>query len=229
MNGGKETHPPSFLKIKLNGAKITPSKSVKYLGVHLDDTLSSISHCNQLLPKLRRANGMLAKARHYLPTTQILSLYYATFASHLNYGCQIWSQHPNTLLKKIVILQKNAVRIITFSEFKAHTRPIFKELKILKFNDQVELLNCLFVHDQLNNLLPASFNDYFTATNNLKYTGTRTFNTGKLFVPFAKSTRYGRHSIKHSCILSWNHCIKQFPNTDFMTINRHNMKKLITN
>jgi hypothetical protein len=128
---------------------------------------------------------MLAKARHYLPTKQILSLYYATFASHLNYGCQIWSQHPNTFLKKIEILQKNAMRIISFSEFKAHTSPIFKTLKILKFKDQIVLFNCLFVHDQLHNLLPASFNDYFTTTNNLKYTGTRT-----LFIPFVKSARY---------------------------------------
>jgi hypothetical protein len=127
--------PPSFLKIKLNGAKITPTKSIKYLGIHLDDSLSGISHCTQLLPKLRRANGMLAKARHYLPTNQILSLYYATFASHLNYGCQIWSQHPNTFLKKIAILQKNAMRIISFSDFNAHTSPIFKTLKILKFKD----------------------------------------------------------------------------------------------
>ena len=57
--------PPPSLKIKLNGALITPTKSIKYLGVHLDDTLSGISHCTQLLSKLRRADGMLAKARHY--------------------------------------------------------------------------------------------------------------------------------------------------------------------
>jgi hypothetical protein len=171
---------------------------------------------------------MLAKARHYLPTKEIMSLYYATFASHLNYGCQIWSQHPRTILKKIEILQKNAVRIITFSEFKAHTGPIFKALKILKFKNQIELFNCLLVHDQLNNLFPASFNNYFTSTNNLYLTKTRSCQTGKLFIPSVNSTRYGRHSIKHSCILSWNHCIKQFPNTNFMIINRLNMKKLIT-
>ena len=125
-----------------------PTKSIKYLGIQLDDTLSGSTHCTQLLPKLRRANGMLAKARYHVPTIELLSIYYATFASHLHYGCQVWSQHPNGLINKIETLQKNAIRIITFSEFKAHTNPLFKALKILKFKDQIKLFNCLLVHDQ---------------------------------------------------------------------------------
>ena len=62
-------------KITLNGAKIFPSNSIKYLGVHIDADLSGFSHWDKLLPKLRRANGMLAKARHYIADpTDLLSL-----------------------------------------------------------------------------------------------------------------------------------------------------------
>ena len=222
-------NPPANLKIKLNGAKLYPKSSIKYLGIQLDDTLSGLSHCTQLLPKLRRANGMLARTRHHLPTSEVLSIYYATFASHLNYGCQVWTQHPNPLLNKIEVLQKNAMRIITFSEYKAHTNPLFKALKILKFKDQIELFNCLLVHDQLNNILPENFNTYFTTNKDLNNIDTRSSKTTKLFIPYVNSTRYGRHSVIHSCILSWNHCIKQFPNTDFSSVKRNDLKKLITN
>ena len=221
--------PPVSLKIKLNGTKLFPTSSVKYLGIHLDSTLSGISHCSQLLPKLRRSNGMLAKARHFLPTNELLAIYHATFASHLSYGCQIWTQHNNPLLKKIVLLQKNALRILTFSEFRAHTNPIFKALRLLKFRDQIELYNCLFVHDQINNVLPVNFKDYFISLNNLNSINTRNSKSGKLFVPHVNSTRYGRHSVKHSCILSWNNIINKFPNTDFKIIKRNDLKKLITN
>ena len=108
------------------------------------------------------------------------------------------------------------MRIITFSEFKAHTSPIFKALKILKFKDQIYLHNCLLVHDKINNILPENFNDYFITNNDLNTIGTKSSKSNKLFVPYVKSVRYGRNSIKHSCILSWNHCITQFPNTDFI-------------
>ena len=34
---------------------------------------------------------------------------------------------------------------MTFSDFKAHSVPLFGNLKILTFNDNITLLNCLFV------------------------------------------------------------------------------------
>ena len=149
--------------------------------------------------------------------------------SHLTYGCQIWTQHNNPLISKIITIQKNALRTLTFSEMKAHTNPLFKALKILKFKDQIELFNCLFVHDQINKALPTNFKDYFISRKNLNNLRTRSSIRAKLFIPSINSTRYGRHSIKHSCILSWNNTIDKFPNTDFSIIKRSDLKKLITN
>ena len=51
--------------------------------------------------KLNRANGMLSKIRHYVPKTELKSIYYAIFASHLRYGCQIWGLENTTKLKKL--------------------------------------------------------------------------------------------------------------------------------
>ena len=74
------------------------------------------------------------------------------------------SGHLNLSLLKNSIsrLQKSAMRIITFSEFKAHHEPLCKKLNILKFLDNIELSNCLFVYDYLNKNLPNSYVDTFT-------------------------------------------------------------------
>ena len=48
-----------FNKIKINGLKLYPSKSVKYLGIYLDEHLNGSAHMEVLIPKLRRANGMI--------------------------------------------------------------------------------------------------------------------------------------------------------------------------
>ena len=155
-------NPTNFqFRIRLNGHRIFPSEYIKYLGVYLDCNLSGKYHCTILHPKLSRACGMLSKARHYIPEKELISLYYAIFSSHLTYGCQIWSQNPSPQLNKIITLQKRAIRNIKFSEFDAPSSPLFKELKIMKIQDFVQLQNCLFVHDFLNNVLPSCFSDYF--------------------------------------------------------------------
>ena len=122
-----------------------------------------------LLPKLRRANGILAKARHYICTNHnntsldsslfslegsenirmpivknktLVSLYYAIFNSILTYGCQTWGLLKSPSFQKIVRLQKAALRIITFSNFGQHTSSIFKELRILKLLETSQFTFC---------------------------------------------------------------------------------------
>ena len=106
--------PPPDLKIKINGVRLHLTNSIKYLGICLDEILSGITHCNHLLPKLRRANGILEKARHCVPQHELISIYHSLFPSHLLYGCQIWGQRTHAYLKKIETAQNNALRLITF-------------------------------------------------------------------------------------------------------------------
>ena len=36
---------PTDIKIKINGKKLYPSKTIKYLGMYLDETLNELPHC----------------------------------------------------------------------------------------------------------------------------------------------------------------------------------------
>ena len=51
-------------------------------------------------------------------------------------------------LHPIIGLQKEAVRIITFSQYHEHISPIFEDLNIMKFLDVISYLNCLY--DQIS-------------------------------------------------------------------------------
>ena len=73
------------IKIKINGNRLTHTKSVKYLGVYLDETLSGSVHCEDLTKKLCKSNGILAKLRHYVPIQQLKDVYHATFSANLTY------------------------------------------------------------------------------------------------------------------------------------------------
>ena len=214
-------------KIKLNGLILRESDFIKYLGVYLDSQLSGKYHCEILRPKLSRACGMLSKARHFVPKEELVSLYHAIFGSHLSYGSQVWSQDPNPHLNKIVSLQKRAVRTITFSDFDAHSSPIFKDLKVLKLMDNVKINNCLFVHDYLNNHLPSCYNNYFTLLSDLQDTGTKARELGCLFVPKHRTTKFGLKSFTRKCIDQWNYFSSKFK-INLKDISRIELKRKLT-
>ena len=73
-----------------------------------------------------------------------------------------WGNTYNTTLQPIYILQKKAVRVITFSSFDHHSNPLFKLLDIIIFPDLVKYYIGIFVYKYKNQLLPSVFNSFFT-------------------------------------------------------------------
>ncbi len=60
-----------------------------------------------------------------------------------------WEYHCERVSK----LQKKSIRIISLSKFNAHTKPIFKELKLLKFKDILCLQELTFYYKYKNHKL----------------------------------------------------------------------------
>ena len=186
---------------------------------------------------------MLAKARHYVPPLELKNIYHAIFSSHLMYGAQVWTPKLLSVSDKISKLQKRAMRIITFSEFKAHTEPLFKQLEILKFCDSISLSNCLFVYDYLNCNLLKSYVDTFTRIEDTNANcSTRQASTGMLHIPRYKGTTFGLKCIYKNCIDSWNDYTSEInevnkqkivnkfkaPDTDLLKLSRTKLKDTLT-
>ena len=88
---------------------------------------------------------MLCKLYHFVDATNINSIYYAIFHSHLLYVCTGWVQNLNSK-HRLNLLQKKTTWVINFAYFDAQALPIFVELKIIKFSGLVFLFffcNCL--------------------------------------------------------------------------------------
>ena len=51
-------------------------------------------------------------------------------------------------------MQKKAIRLITFSDFDAHTSPLFFEFKLLKLQDHMKLQTFYFMHQFFIGKLP---------------------------------------------------------------------------
>ena len=75
----------SPIKIKLNCKKLYPSKSVKYLGIKLNENFYWRQHIHDIAIKLNRANALLSIIRNYVQKHTLRTIYLAIFDSHINY------------------------------------------------------------------------------------------------------------------------------------------------
>ena len=206
------------LQIKLNGVKLEPANQIKYLGLLFDEHITWGPYINNLTSKLKRANNLLAISRHYVPRHFILQMYYAQFYSHLTYGCQLWGEKLK-IDSPLHTLQKKAIRLITFSDFNAHTGPLFKELKIIKIKDIIEMQNILLAHKVISGNCPANLQ------NKLKlFKADHSHNTRNLFssnqsVPEGSIvTNCGSSDIWKNIAKIWNKRFKAVANEHYKSI-----------
>ena len=159
---------------------------------------------NSIAVKLNRANALLLKIRNYVKMKTLINIYFAIFDSHLSYPCIVWDQNINTV-KRLIILQKKALRIINFKGQLFHLSPLFSSNTILKFGVKITLENVLFVSKSINRQVPSIFYDWFTVSGNLHRYGTCWSGTNHLNTPTFGIQRYGHFSIRASAIGSCNY------------------------
>ena len=201
-------------QIKLNGVKLSETEQVKYVGITFDEHLTFEKHITLLNAKLKRANNLIAISRHYLAQELLMQIYYGQVYSHLTYGCQLWGQNENSI-EQTIVLQKKAIRLMSFASPHDHSSPLFKNLKLLKLTDIIKQCNMLFTHNTINKNTPKVFENYFIfneivhehdTVNNLN--SIYSIPTGSLELPEYK-TSAGKSSIKYICSNLWNTMLKE--------------------
>ena len=201
--------------IKISGKRLTPSKTIKYLGVHLDEHLSWKQHIDVIAAKLRRANGAISKLRHYLPLQNLISVYHAIFSSHIRYACQTWGLCDNSTTHRIQVLQNTAIRLMTFQDPRTSITKTYGELKILKFFDLVETLNIMFIYRFLNRYLPADCLNTFSFSLIPHDIETRANGISLLFLRNVNTTTFGLHSLTRLTSRQWNKLQEHFEEKNF--------------
>ena len=217
------------LKIKLDGIRLYPSNVVKYLGIFIDSHLNWNYNSDFLAAKLSRANGMLAKIRHFVPFNILRTIYFSIFSSMLTYGSIIWGQHKNIGIQRIMKLQDKSIRIINFSNYHETTGKLYKNSQILKLCDNITLQNFLHVHDSLNGNLPKALNNKFIYINNQHNYNTRISSQLQVKIPKVNTNAYGINCISFKSSHAWNFFQNKFSNMKLHKRSRYFCKKFITN
>lgn len=135
---------------------------VKFLWVYISYKLSQSEHINHESRQVAKGVGVLSQLKHILPRHVLRSWYQTLIMPHLTYCCIVSSGASHQYLKKLIVLQKRAIRHITLSGYYDHTNLLFTSHNLLKFSDFISLNMVQFVYGSQGNPLPPSLNIFFT-------------------------------------------------------------------
>ena len=198
--------------------------AIKFLGVYIDPLLNFKYHINFIQKKIKTSVYMLNCAKKFLPLHSLKNLYYSFVHSHLSYCNAVWSIGLESSINNLVKSQKRCIRLITNSQYRAHTVPLFKKLDILPLYEICLISKLNIMHDFINEKLPISFQGMWKRNFEIRHESDRILrNHNDFYIPMAKFKCIERFPLYDYPKL-WNeHC----KNKNFEPLTKPQFKKKI--
>ena len=197
---------------------------VKYLGILIDKNLSWKYHIDYVASKISRTIGIIARLRHFILLSTLLTIYRSLVAPYLTYGIIAWGQAAKSNLRKILILQKRALRLMYFFPNRDHILPLFISSNILPINLLYFETVLIFMHDVAHDSVPLNLKNLFRSSNQVHSYNTRFSSAGNYYVNPSR-TNVMRNSISRLGPNLWNSLnnnTRELPRKSFKT-EVHNM------
>ena len=201
--------------IILNQEKIEIVDTFNYLGIVFDRHLTWLGHVDSVASKISKTVGILKQLRHFLPPNILKLIYDSLITCRVKYGLLVWGECSQRIYK----LQKKAVRIISNSKFNAHTDPLFRNLNILKINDDKKMQELIFYYKYQHGKLPQFFSrGYIQEMENSHITR----NAKKLVFPSFKH-EFFRKNLRYTIV----NCVNRCPSLILEKVSTHSLKGYI--
>lgn len=146
--------------------------------------------------------GTLSRLKYLLPQSIMLTLYNSLILPCITYGVVAWGNTNSGQIKRMSLLQKRAVRIVSNAKYNSHTSPIFKSFNLLTLPDIFQLECCKlyakFRHDQL----PHYLKEQFDTTNRVNHSY-NIRNNNDILPPLVKS-KFEEQLIQFKVSKAWN-------------------------
>jgi hypothetical protein len=198
--------------IMIENQSINIVKSVRYLGLYVDEKLCWSDHIKVLTNKVNKYVGMLARVRNHLDSKSLKILYTSLVHSSLMYGIELWGNACNSALEPLFRAQKKLLRTISFKPRRQTTAPLFFKWKIRPLPLEIKFRLALLSRDVILN--EQKYGIQIEQDHHHQYP-TR-FVKKNLPIPTTRTKRYGTQGIIYVIVKIYNELpteIKNIPNT----------------
>ncbi len=118
------------ISLTIDNISILHERTVKFLGLYLDDQLKFDTHVKHVCGKLAKNLYMLRNVMYLVPKWALRTLYHSYIHSNFMYGLNIWEPLvTKSNLNRVKVLQKKALRTIDHAKYNANTSNLCKKNK----------------------------------------------------------------------------------------------------
>ena len=162
------------LNLMIEHSSILRQFETKFLGVILAANLKWSKHIEIVLNKISKSIGILSKVRYLVPSNLTRMLYLSLVEPYLNYCNLVRASSSNTvILNKILNIQKRFCRLMTFSNYLAHSKPLFIQLFILPIYEIYKYNLAIYMFRIINRLIPPLNHHQFVLNSSIHHHYTR--------------------------------------------------------
>ena len=123
------------------------AKSVKYLGVIVDEKLNFCEHINAIQSKINSYVGLFYKIRYKLTTELLRQLYFSFIYSHIYYCAEIYGNGASQkCIEKLQLIQNKSLRALQFKNKYFPINKLHSNFNILKVQDLILFKQMSLLH-----------------------------------------------------------------------------------
>ena len=204
--------------------KLKLKKSIKVLGVYLDDELNWTRHVNEVNKKARNATRNLQRINRILPLKSNILLYNSLVASHFNYADTVWSGCNQNSKNKLQRTQNCAIKSILGMKRREPSEKALKAANLLTLEEKRKVHEAVYTHKALSGKLPKAITEEYQ-----QYTSTMNNRSAErkiLSIPKHKTENY-KNSPLYRTIKTWNNTPDILKKNTDTTIFKQNYQKYL--
>ena len=180
------------LNVYLGKSKITQVTEEKLLGCVIDENLSWTPQVRKVRQTVLYKLSILRKIKRFVPLSGRLTFYNYFVKPHFDYCCSVWGTAFKKDIHTLIKLQEMAARLILDVDYTVPSIELFKILKWLPIDKNVQFRQATLVYKARNNMTPSYMADMFTRSSETAPFSLRSVSNKKLFIPrtHRKSLRF---------------------------------------
>jgi len=172
-----------------------------FLGVKIDEKLTRKNHIDHVNNKVNKCIGIFYRLRHAFTKKWLLKLYNALVLPHLNYCNIIWASVFPSVLNKLYVTQKRALKLVMNLPLRTSSQYLFDLVKTPTVMNINKIHTAIFMYKYVNDLLPRSFKNKFVSANQIHSYSTRESCLYRL--PLCRTEHY-KCALQYRGPLIWN-------------------------
>lgn len=208
--------------ILLNNVEIERVKTIKYLGVIIDDHLKFQDHLNAIKKKISSKIYLLARIRKKINLNVAKMIYLSTIQVHFDYCSSVLFLCNKQQLHTLQKLQNRALRVILTCPKSTNCQKMLDCLNMLNVSQRIEMNVLCIIYKLKNNMLPSYLSENLTYVHDIYNTMTLR-NASNFRLPSFKKT-----SSQNNLFYKGLHKFNCLPTTIKTCINLKNFKSKLT-